>query len=179
MKRLLSCALPLATLVFFTLTCSAHAAPRTKRPDVEARVVSVTDGDTVVLQIASERERVRLIGIDTPESKRNPRSRKQADQNHLVVDEVVHLGKLAAEHTQKLLPVGTPVRVEFDLQPRDRYGRLLAYLWLSNGTMVNEEIIRAGYAYPLTIPPNVKYEGRFLAGFRESREKQLGLWGHQ
>jgi micrococcal nuclease len=45
--------------------------------------------------------------------------------------------------------------------------------------MVNEEIIRAGYAYPLTIPPNVKYEGRFLAGFRESREKQLGLWGHR
>jgi micrococcal nuclease len=142
-------------------------------------VVSVTDGDTVVLLMSSKRERVRLIGIDTPESKRNSRSRKQADQNRIVIDQVVHLGKLAAEHTQKLLPVGTSVRVEFDLQPRDRYGRLLAYLWLPNGTMVNEEIIRAGYAYPLTIPPNVKYEGRFLAGFRESREKQLGLWGHR
>jgi micrococcal nuclease len=138
--------------------------------------VHVTDGDTVVLQIGSEREKVRLIGIDTPESKHNPRTKKQSAQNHLSEDTVVRLGKLAAEHTQTLLPIGTSVRVEYDLGKRDRYGRLLAYLWLADGTMVNEEIIRSGYAYPLTIPPNVKYADRFAAGFRESREKGRGLW---
>jgi micrococcal nuclease len=179
MKRLISSVLPIAALVWLTWTSTSHAAPHEKRPDLQGRVVSVTDGDTVVLQISSKRERVRLIGIDTPESKYNPRSRKQADQNHLVVDQVVRLGKLAAAHTQKLLPVGTPVRVEFDLEQRDRYGRLLAYLWLPNGTMVNEEIISSGFAYPLTVPPNVKYQDRFLTGFRDSRRKQLGLWSRR
>lgn len=155
---------------------AAQALPLARLMEQQGTVVSVTDGDTVVLQVARRRERVRLIGIDTPESKHNPRAKKQADRNHLTENVVVQLGKQAAAHTRALLPVGTTVRLEYDVERRDRYGRLLAYLWLSNGTMVNEEIIRSGYAYPLTIPPNVRYEARLLAGFRESRDQKRGLW---
>jgi micrococcal nuclease len=156
---------------------AAHALPFARFADRQATVSSVTDGDTVVLQFSRRRERVRLIGIDTPESKHNPRARKQAEQNRSSENSIIQLGKLAAKHTRELLPTGIRVRIEYDVEQRDRYGRLLAYLWLPNGTMVNEEIIRAGYAYPLTIPPNVRYEARLLAGFRESREKRRGLWG--
>ena len=176
MKRISLRALSITTFVVFLFVTIVHAAPRAKRPDAQARVIGVTDGDTVVVQLSWKRERVRLIGIDTPESRENPRSRKQAEQNHLAVDQVLHLGKLAAGHTRKLLPAGTSVRLEFDLEARDRYGRLLAYIWLPNGTMANEEIIRAGYAHPLTVPPNVKYQSRFLAGFQEGRRKRVGLW---
>ncbi len=61
-------------------------------------------------------------------------------------------------------------------QERDRYGRLLGYVYLSNGKMLNEEIVKAGYANVMTIPPNVKYQDRFLKACQEAREKKRGLW---
>ena len=63
-----------------------------------------------------------------------------------------------------------------DAQERDRYDRLLGYVYLTNGKMLNEEIVKAGYANVMTIPPNVKYKDRFLKAYREAREKERGLW---
>jgi micrococcal nuclease len=61
-------------------------------------------------------------------------------------------------------------------EKRDRYGRLLCYVYLRNGKMLNEEIVKAGYASLLTYPPNVKYQSVFLKAYREAREKKRGLW---
>jgi len=108
--------------------------------------------------------KLRLIGVDTPESKPNRRAKIQS------------LGKKAKEFTKNLLKGKRYVFLEFDIQPQDRYGRLLAYVYLPDGRMLNKEIICKGYAYPLTIPPNVKYKDQFLKCFREAREKRLGLW---
>jgi micrococcal nuclease len=69
----------------------------------------------------------------------------------------------------------TTVKMEFDVQRRDKYGRLLAYLYLSDGRMLNEEIVKAGYANLMTIPPNVKYQERFLKAYREARKNKRGL----
>lgn len=65
--------------------------------------------------------------------------------------------------------------IEFDARTRDKYGRLLAYLYLPSGKMLNEEIVKAGYAQLMTIPPNLKYQERFLKACREARENHRGL----
>jgi micrococcal nuclease len=129
-----------------------------------------------VLQIGRHRERVRLIGIDTPESHPNKRANKQAARNHQDIQSIIEQGKRAAQFTKSLLPSGTSVNIEYDVERRDHYGRLLGYLWLSNGEMLNEAIIRGGYAYPLTIPPNVRYQERFLKAFHDARNAKRGLW---
>jgi micrococcal nuclease len=71
---------------------------------------------------------------------------------------------------------GDKVNIEFDIQKRDKYRRLPGYVYLENGRMLNEEIIKAGYASPMTIPPNVKYQDRFLKAYREAREARRGLF---
>ncbi len=69
------------------------------------------------------------------------------------------------------------VRVEFDVQQRDKYGGLLGYVYLADGRMFNEEIVKAGYASLMAIPANVKYEGKFLKAYREAREGKKGVVG--
>jgi len=68
------------------------------------------------------------------------------------------------------------ITIEFDAQQRDRYSRLLGYVYLSNGKMLNEEIVKAGYATVMTIPPNVKYHDRFLRAYKQAKERRRGLW---
>ncbi len=68
------------------------------------------------------------------------------------------------------------ITIEFDIQENDRYGRLQCYVYLLNGKMLNEEIVRAGYANIKTIPPNVKYKDRFLNAFKYAKEIERGLW---
>jgi micrococcal nuclease len=163
-----------AILILLTTLCLA--TPCCRLSAEQATVLSVSDGDTVVLQIARNRERVRLIGIDTPESHSNPRAKKQAARNHQDVLSIIEQGKAAALYTKNLLPRGTSVRIEHDIEKRDHYGRVLAYLWLPSGEMINEKILASGYAYPLTIAPNVKYQERFLKAFHEARKAKRGLW---
>ena len=124
-------------------------------------VERVVDGDTFVL-IGGER--VRLIGIDTPESVHPEKP-------------VEPFGREASAYLKKLVE-GKGVRLEFDVQDRDRYGRLLAYVYLGDGTFVNAEIVRNGYAAVLTVPPNVTHAEEFLALQREAREGRRGLWSN-
>ena len=84
-------------------------------------------------------------------------------------------GKEAAEFTKKLVE-GKRIRLEFDIQQRDKYGRLLAYVFLEDGTFVNAEIVKEGYAQVMTIPPNVKYQDLLLKIQEKARDNQKGLW---
>jgi len=143
----------------------------------QATVLSVSDGDTVVVRMENGRERVRLIGIDTPESHPNQRAKKFAARDHKDIRSIIEQGKAAAQFTETLLPRGTTVRVEYDTEKRDHYGRLLAYLWLQSGEMANEKIISSGFAYPFTVPPNVRYRERFLKAFQDAKRANRGLWG--
>jgi micrococcal nuclease len=87
------------------------------------------------------------------------------------------MGKRATEYVESLVKPGGLITIEFDVQERDRYKRLLGYVYLSNGNMLNEEIVKAGYASVMTIPPNVKYKDRFLIAYQEARKDKRGLWG--
>ncbi|WP_457600607.1 thermonuclease family protein [Hydrogenivirga sp.] len=136
----------------------------------ECTVEKVIDGDTFLCS----GDRVRLIGIDTPESSYNPRVYKQRSLGDART--VVELGRRAKRFTEELIPPGTRVRLELGVQERDRYGRLLAYVWLPDGRMLNEVLLREGYAMILTIPPNVKYLSRFREAYRYAVENRKGLW---
>jgi len=126
-------------------------------------VTRVIDGDTIEL---ASGEKVRYIGVDTPETHRRSGAR------WVTVHEVY--GKEAEAFNRQLVE-GRDVRLEFDVQPRDKYGRLLAYVYVGD-TFVNAELLRQGYAHLLTIPPNVKHADFFQQLVREAREAERGLW---
>lgn len=166
----------LLTLTFFVIGCFGDKKERLKTDLPQATVVRVIDGDTIVVNLNGMEEKVRLIGVDTPESRVNKRAEIQSKEGLGDTQTVVELGKKAKEFTASLVKPGDKVYLEFDVQQRDKYGRLLAYVYLQDGRMLNKEIICNGYAMPLTVPPNVKYEEEFRKCYKEAREKGLGLW---
>lgn len=142
----------------------------------KAIVVRVVDGDTLTVEMNGQQEAVRLIGIDTPESKNNNKARKDAVKTHHDIEAITAMGKEATRYVKTLVRKGDMVEIEFDIQRRDKYNRLLVYAYLSDGKMLNEEIIKAGYANVMTYPPNVKYQDRFVRAYREARDTKRGLY---
>lgn len=129
-----------------------------------AEIVRVVDGDTVVVRVGGREDTVRLIGIDTPESV-DPRSPVEC------------FGREASHRTAALLPAGTPVRLVRDVEGRDRYERLLAYLYRADDeTFVNLALVEEGYASVLTYPPNVSHTEEFVAAAGRARDAGRGLW---
>ena len=135
-------------------------------------VEKVFDGDTFR---AVGGEKVRLLGIDTPEAHDNAKLFRDAARNGQDAEEIKRMGRKAWRFVEPMI-LGKKVRLEFDVERRDKYGRLLAYVYLEDGTFLNQLIIASGYAYPLTIPPNVAHAAEFKRLFKEARETQRGLW---
>lgn len=126
-------------------------------------MVRVVDGDTIQVQVGGTRERVRYIGVDTPESVK-PGSPVECH------------GKAAARENQRLV-AGERVRLVRDVEARDRYGRLLAYVYRErDDRFLNAALVRGGFARPLTIPPNVRHADDFVRLAREARRSRRGLW---
>src|SRR3990172_3236320 len=106
-------------------------------------VLRIADGDTFVCRFPDWKdEKIRLIGVNTPETSHQKKG-------------VEYYGKKAKEFTKNTLS-GKRVKLELDMQPRDRYGRLLAYVYLEDGTFFNALLVQEGYAQVMTVPPNVK-----------------------
>ena len=147
---------PLALLLLPLLAVGAAAAA-----PIEGTVVKVVDGDTIHVQLAARVEKIRYIGVDAPELHHPARGEEPG-------------GREAAQANRDLVS-GRRVRLELDVRTRDRWGRLLAYVWVG-GTMVNAELVRLGYAQVMTVPPNVRYHALFLALQREARDAHRGLW---
>lgn len=135
-------------------------------------VSRVVDGDTLKLENG---ERVRLIGIDTPEMHQSNKLDRDAKRSGQDSRAIQALGRRAYEFTKQLVE-GKRVRLEFDVERLDKYNRLLAYVYLPDGTFVNAEIVKQGYASVMTYPPNVKYADLFVKLYREARENNRGLW---
>jgi micrococcal nuclease len=129
----------------------------------EAAVLRVVDGDTIAVRVNGRAERVRYIGVDTPESVKRGTP----------VQCFAHAA--AAENAR--LVAGERVRLVRDVEARDRFGRLLAYVYrVRDGRFVNAELVRRGYARTLTIPPNVRFADRFAGLARAARAAGRGLW---
>ena len=135
-------------------------------------VTRAVDGDTLVLENG---ERVRLIGIDTPELHESAKLDRDARSTGQDPSAIQQLGRQAYEFTKNLVE-GKRVSLEFDAERFDRYKRLLAYVYLKDGTFVNAEIVKQGYASLMKIPPNVKYAALFAQLYAEARQEKRGLW---
>ncbi len=123
-------------------------------PDRPCAVSRVVDGDTFY---CADGLKVRLLGIDAPE-----RAQGRA-------------GRESAAALRRLLPIGARVRLESDIGARDRHGRTLAYVW-NGDVLVNEALVRDGWAFLLTVPPNVKYVTRLERAQKTARMARAGLW---
>lgn len=119
------------------------------------KVVRIIDGDTIVISIDGEDKKVRLIGIDTPESDTEE-------------------GSTATAYTKSILENKT-VQLEYDIDPEDDYGRTLAYVYV-DGEMINKILLQQGYAELFTVQPNVKYVEEFVQLQKEARQAGVGFW---
>ncbi len=148
-----------------TTTVSASTSGSAAPLEPNAVIERVIDGDTVVVDLDGTRERVRLIGIDTPESV----AENRPDQCY---------GAESAAYLTTLLPEGTAVTLVLDEEPRDRYDRLLAYVIRSHDQLfVNLDLIEAGYAGTLFYAPNTHYAERFEEAVDIAAAAGVGLWG--
>jgi micrococcal nuclease len=135
-----------------------------------AVVERVVDGDTIDVVVDGREERVRMIGIDTPEIAHASSGDRPANPGECFGDE-------ASQYTATLLAPGAPVRLERDVVARDDYGRLLAYVHrATDAIFVNYEIVRQGYAQPLTIAPNDRFAPLFVEAARLAEADDVGLW---
>ena len=153
--------LSIIILIVFSFSCNSKSFRETKKGYIP--VTKIVDGDTFWVDDGSEKGlKIRLIGINAPETV-HPRK------------EVEHFGKEASDYLSNLLS-GKKVRLEYDIDTLDRYGRTLAYVYLKDRTFVNAELLKNGYAQVMTIPPNVKYSKEFLKLERIARQNKIGLW---
>jgi len=145
--------------IFFLLLCSFIIKTPTPPSVSETfKVTRVVDGDTIEIEGG---EKVRYIGIDTPETV-DPRK-------------PVQCFGIEASKKNKELVEGKTVRLEKDITDRDKYSRLLRYVWVDN-LFVNLELVKQGFATSYTYPPDVKYQKEFLAAEKEAKEAERDLW---
>lgn len=161
---LLGAVLFVGSLSLFVLILNTVARNSSTPYAAEPTVIETIDGDTIDVRIGYKRQRIRLLGIDTPETK-DPRKPVQC------------FGREASERTDELLPPGTIVRLEHDIEKHDAYNRLLAYVWrASDGLFVNLDLVARGYADILSIPPNTAHADAFRAAMTAAKAIPVGLW---
>lgn len=161
---LLGALLFVGSLSLFVLILNTVARNSSTPYAAEPTVIETIDGDTIDVRIGYKRQRIRLLGIDTPETK-DPRKPVQC------------FGHEASERTDELLPPGTIVRLGHDIEKHDAYNRLLAYVWrASDGLFVNLDLIAGGYADILSIPPNTAHADEFRAAMTAAKATPVGLW---
>ena len=155
----------LVSVIFFILAAvfyfvhEKYPFLRTQQDNDAVPVITVYDGDTVSIVISRKREKVRLIGIDAPEMGQKP------------------WGEEAKRYLESILQNSDwKVRVEFDVEKTDQYGRVLAYIWTTDRRLINLMMIKSGYAMFYTVPPNVKYAEEFGKAQAEARKERLGMW---
>ena len=164
MKSFHSTFLTILLIVIFT-SCELPSEPETNLSNTQLyKVNKVIDGDTFWTQNSNNtRFKVRIIGVDAPETRKSERK------------EIGYYGEEAKAYLNDLL-LGKKVALISDVDSLDRFGRTLSYVYLEDGTFVNAELVKNGYASILTIPPNVKYADLFLKLQKEARENNRGLW---
>jgi micrococcal nuclease len=158
----------LTAVLFSSLLFGCAQKQSTLAPDgrVHGVITHVTDGDTVAVRFGSTTEKIRLIGVDTPETKHPTKP-------------VGCWGPEASAYTTALLPPGTDVYIVRDAEARDKYKRLLAYIYRTTDNLfVNYELLAGGWGVPLSIAPNTAFETDFAAAAYSAQQANLGLWTH-
>ncbi len=163
-----------AIIILFTLLLPSGLLAELRT--LPAEILSITDGDTIVIRLQGYKEKVRLIGIDAPKCRPNPKGEKDVIRTGAYLRTINEMGQGATRYVKSVLRSGDHVSIELDVQERDWNGRLLGYVWLQDGRMLNEEIVRAGFAGLMTYPPNIRHLRRLQEAYRDAREEKRGLW---
>ncbi len=151
-------------LFAFALLLSSCSNESLNTSPNSATVKRVVDGDTIEIAIGGKTERVRLIGVDTPETKHPTKG-------------VECYGPEASAYTEQLLPTGTALRVERDIEARDKYGRLLLYVYIADrNVFVNLDLVMNGYARPMVFEPNTAHKADFAQAATQAELRNVGLW---
>ncbi len=159
-------ALLLASVMVLSITsCALKFSGAAKSEYYTVR--EVIDGDTFWIDDGSEKgTKVRLIGVDAPETRRTR------------TKEIGFYAQQSKEYLRNIIG-GKKVRLEYDVDTLDLYGRTLAYVYTENNLFVNAELVKRGYAMVMTVPPNVRYAEKFVRLARKARKKERGLWGEE
>jgi len=139
-------------------------------------ILRVMDGETLKIDRNGQKELIKLIGLDTPKSKMHSKAERDAIQSRQDFLPMTSMGIEAMKYLKRLVKSGDSVVIEFDVETRDKEGLLLGYVYLSDGRMLNEEVLRAGYAYLATSAPNVKYQERLLRARADAWKNGRGVW---
>ena len=150
-------------LLIGLVSCSSSSPKPNGKSDL-GKIADVIDGDTVDIDINGRTERVRLIGVNTPETKHPTKP-------------IECFGPEASAYLTQLLPKGTRVRIERDVEARDRYGRMLLYLYLgSNDLFINLDLVARGYGTPMSIEPNTFHRNDCVRAAAQAEAADVGLW---
>ena len=163
MKNVHNGALRILVAVALSLLVSCSSGATTEN-EVLITVLKVIDGDTVDIDLKGNTERVRLIGVNTPETKHPTKP-------------IECFGPEASAYLTQLLPKGTHVRIERDIEARDRYGRMLLYLYrISDNLFINLDLVSHGYGTPMSIEPNTFHRNDFVHAAALAETTNVGLW---
>ena len=164
-KKMCGVIAPFALLIgLASCSSSSQLLPPQDRQSDLVKIAHVIDGDTVDIDIKGRAERVRLIGVNTPETKHPTKL-------------IECFGPEASAYLTQLLPKGTTVRIERDVEARDRYGRMLLYLYLgSNDLFINLDLVARGYGTPMSIEPNTFHRNDFVRAAAQAEAANVGLW---
>ena len=163
MKEAHNNALHILVAIGLSLLASCSSGSTTENK-VLVRILAVIDGDTVDIEIDGRTERARLIGVNTPETKHPTKP-------------IECFGPEASAYMTQLLPKGTDVRIERDTEARDRYGRMLLYLYRnSDNLFINLDLISRGYGTPMSIEPNTFHRNEFVHAAALAEASNVGLW---
>ena len=153
----------LVLFMYATLLSGCNTVSSSQDPNA-AKVHSVVDGDTIDISIGGKTERVRLIGVNTPETKHPTKG-------------IECFGLEASAYLEQLLPKGTALRVERDVEARDIYGRLLLYVYVADTDLfINLELVARGFAQPMVFEPNTAHKLQFAQAATQAERSNIGLW---
>jgi len=139
-------------------------------------IIRVVNGDTIKVHYGNKTEFVKLIGIDAPENRLSRKAKTEALESGENLVTIISIGIDADRFIKSFVKKGDVVTIEFDTETRDAHGGLLGYIFLADGKMLNEEIVRAGYANVVNIPHNMKYQQRLMKAQKEAKAHRRGLW---
>lgn len=170
-KRIYSIIL-IVLVLLISMVGICQQAGKNKTNLYEAVVLRVVDGDTIIVALNNQEERIRMIGVDAPESV------------SLNEEENTVWGQSASEYTKSVLEPGTKIWLTFDIEERDQYGRMLAYIWLDSDTenlnhLFQKQLIEEGYALAIRYEPNTKYTAELYATMEGAIADRSGLWAEE
>lgn len=167
-KRLEMCGAMCVFIAALSISSCTGSPPSQGQAEIvniaRVKIIKVVDGDTVDIDLAGRTERVRLIGVNTPETKHPTKP-------------IECFGPEASAYMTQLLPQGTVVRIERDVEARDRYGRMLLYLYLdSDNLFINLDLVARGFGKPMSIEPNTFHRNDFVRAAAQAEAANVGLW---